>query len=304
MAISVSEPVGPALERTKEILFRPFDLSKWCALGFCAFLAQFAGAGGGGSGGLWNIPSHTWKPGSAEFERAVEWVKNNLTLAITLGSAVALAGCLLGMLIVWLGCRGQFMFIDGLVRNRGAVSEPWREYRKEANSLFWARLWLGAAGFTGFIIVAGLGAVIAWPDLVEWSFGWAAGEALLLGIPLLVVFASFMGCVTLCLADFVTPIMYARRLTVLPAFEVFWQSMFAGRFWTFVLYVLFRMLLTMLVVAVALVGVLCTCCIAVLPYVGTVILLPLPVFMRAYTLCFVQQFGPEWRFFPERPAPL
>ena len=32
-----------------------------------------------------------------------------------------------------------------------------------------------------------------------------------------------------------------------------------------------------------------------IPYLGTVILLPLFVFLRCYSLCFLEQFGPSWR---------
>ena len=39
MTISVIDPVSPAIERTKLVLFQPFDLGKWFKLGFCAFLA-------------------------------------------------------------------------------------------------------------------------------------------------------------------------------------------------------------------------------------------------------------------------
>ena len=44
--ISVAEPVSPALERVKLMLFQPFDLGKWFVIGFCAWLA-FLGEGGG-----------------------------------------------------------------------------------------------------------------------------------------------------------------------------------------------------------------------------------------------------------------
>ena len=53
--VSVIEPIGPAIEKVKTILFNPFDLSKWFIIGFCAWLAQLGsanrGGGGGGSGG-------------------------------------------------------------------------------------------------------------------------------------------------------------------------------------------------------------------------------------------------------------
>ena len=40
-----------------------------------------------------------------------------------------------------------------------------------------------------------------------------------------------------------------------------------------------------------------TCCLVSLPYIGTVILLPILVFLRCYTLYFLEQFGEPWRIF-------
>jgi len=40
-----------------------------------------------------------------------------------------------------------------------------------------------------------------------------------------------------------------------------------------------------------------TLCLAALPYLGSVILLPLTVFLRSYSLYFIEQFGSEWRVF-------
>ena len=37
--VSVIEPVGDALRKTTEVLFKPFDPVKWLVIGFCAWLA-------------------------------------------------------------------------------------------------------------------------------------------------------------------------------------------------------------------------------------------------------------------------
>ena len=37
-----------------------------------------------------------------------------------------------------------------------------------------------------------------------------------------------------------------------------------------------------------------TCCIAAIPYIGTVILLPVFVLLRSFSLLFLRQFGPEY----------
>ena len=49
--ISVTAPVGQALDRVKRMLFQPFDLGKWFVIGFCAWLAGLGESGGGGGGG-------------------------------------------------------------------------------------------------------------------------------------------------------------------------------------------------------------------------------------------------------------
>jgi len=51
-----------------------------------------------------------------------------------------------------------------------------------------------------------------------------------------------------------------------------------------------------------------TCCIAgclmIIPYIGTVLLLPVLVFKQSYPLYFLRQFGPGYDVFPPAsPAP-
>ena len=48
--IDVAKPVGLALDHVQRMLFRPFDLSKWIIVGFCAWLAGLGESGGTGLG--------------------------------------------------------------------------------------------------------------------------------------------------------------------------------------------------------------------------------------------------------------
>jgi hypothetical protein len=57
----------------------------------------------------------------------------------------------------------------------------------------------------------------------------------------------------------------------------------------------------MLVLIVAIVTC-CVCCLLLVPYVSTVILLPVYVFHRAYPAHYLAQYGPEYDVFPP-PAP-
>ena len=48
MHVSVIDPINPAIERVKALLFAPFDLGRWFIIGFCAWLAQLSRYNGGG----------------------------------------------------------------------------------------------------------------------------------------------------------------------------------------------------------------------------------------------------------------
>jgi hypothetical protein len=83
--------------------------------------------------------------------------------------------------------------------------------------------------------------------------------------------------------------------------------LFRGNVGNFILYFLFQIVLTIVIGMMLLVVVVATCCIAgcflAIPYLGTVLLLPVHVFNRAYSLSYLAQFGPQFNVFPpESPA--
>jgi hypothetical protein len=303
MKISVVEPVSPAIERTTEILFRPFDLGKWFTLGFCAFLATL-GEGGGGSGNFnTGGGGRGGGGGGNEFEALKEWIQENLTLIISIVAGAVVVGCLLGLLLTWLSSRGKFMFIDGIVHNRGAVAAPWREYRREGNSLFVFQIVFQLTCFLIFVLLLAACVLIAYPSIEAEEFGTSAVVALAVGIPVVLLYALAVGFIGMCLRHFVVPIMYLRRIGVMEAWGIFRHEMLAGRVGTFVLYVLFQIVIGIAIGFIALAATCMTCCLAALPYLGTVILLPLFVFDYSYHLYFLEQFGPEWTFFWDEFAP-
>jgi predicted membrane metal-binding protein len=121
-----------------------------------------------------------------------------------------------------------------------------------------------------------------------------------LGLALLLV-AIILGIIKKFTTDFVVPIMRLRRSKCLAAWREF-SSLLTAHFQQFVLYLLFQIVLTMAIGALIVMVVLVTCCCAgclmLLPYLGTVLLLPVLVFKRAYSLLFFAQFGPEYNVFP------
>jgi hypothetical protein len=75
----------------------------------------------------------------------------------------------------------------------------------------------------------------------------------------------------------------------------------------FALYILFQIVLSMAIGVIVLGAIIITCCIAgclmALPYLGTVLLLPVLIFKRAYPLYYLAQYGPEYDVFPPPAVP-
>jgi hypothetical protein len=104
--------------------------------------------------------------------------------------------------------------------------------------------------------------------------------------------------------DFVVPILFLRGGKCLAAWREFW-GLLADNAGLFTLYILFQIVLGIAIGIIVVGAVLITCCIAgclmMIPYLGTVLLLPVLVFKRSYPLYFLRQFGQDYDVFP--PAP-
>jgi hypothetical protein len=306
--ISVTLPVGPAIENVKRLLFRPFDLSKWFVIGFCAWLA-YLGQGGGFN---FNVPGTSHKSAAGfrdSFERARGYVVDNLHWIVPVAIIVLMLLLILGVLMTWLRSRGEFMFLHCVAHNRAEIGRPWTEFAREGYSLFLFRLAMGAIGI-----------VVTWPLLIwcvirlyrmfvdsDWNVEGILG-CIVIGMAALGVWIVF-AVVTKLTADFVVPLMFLRRQRCLNCWREF-ASMIAASPGQFILYFLFQIVLVFVLVVLVLVVVVVTCCIAgcllILPYLGTVVLLPVLVFNRSYSLFYLAQFGREFDVFatPPEPPPL
>jgi hypothetical protein len=193
------------------------------------------------------------------------------------------------------------MFLDNVVHDRAQVAAPWYEFKSEGNSLF---LW---AITVGFVVIAGIIAylVFAYTLLVgvyeiSWDPSALIGPAILLvfGLVLIIVIANF---VDLMLVDFVVPLMYRSRIGVLAGWKAF-LPIFGSQIIYFVGYGLFYMVLSILIVIGIILGVLLTCCLGliplIIPYINAVLLLPVSYALRAFSVEFLEQFGPECKVFP------
>ncbi len=300
--ISLAWPLGQAMERVKEVLFRPFDLAKWLVIGFCAWLARLGQ--GGFHGGFNNNFGSRHGQGTQDlrhaFEQARDYVLDNLGWIFPLAVAAVVIGLVLWLAFLFLSSRGQFMFLHCIALNKAEVSVPWALYGREANSLFLFRLVLALVGMVvtlpllGGIIV--LGIRMAQREQVSVS---GVLWLVMLGLAMLALSLA-LWVIAWLTREFVVPIQYLRRSSCRAAWGEL-VRLSAGKLSLFLLYVLFRIVLAIGIFVLELMLVLVTCCIAgclfALPYLGTVFLLPIILFVRSFSLYYLAQFGPDYSVF-------
>ena len=290
----------------KMVLFRPFDVAKWLTIAFAAFIG---GSWGGGSGGgnfsrLGRLGNGDWKY-SATRHGDFNWNAAPWIIAAIIGFALVIM--LLVVVWMWVSSRGRFIFTDCLVKNRGAIGEPWREFRREGNSYFLFSLVIACIVF----LIIAIAAVFLWLCFFGMHDNDSGPGNVIIVIGLVVIvliwlaFSLFFGLVS----TFMIPVMYRRRCLAREAF-VDVAKLIVSNPGPFILFVLFSIALA---IGVAIIGTMLacfTCCIGGLPYISTVLLLPALVWLAAYKLLFIRQFGDAYDVWagvvvpPQPPEPL
>jgi hypothetical protein len=305
MDVRYVAPLRRAWARMKGILFSPFALGKWVVIGFSAWLAGLAGGGGGGIRFNLNrdraatFHVRQFLRGAWEHLRAhPHW----LTLIIVGAAAVAV----IFLLLLWISSRGKFVFLDNVVHDRARIVEPWRRFAELGDSLFFWRF-----GFllACVLVFAGVGtlAVVAAGGFSGLGFGSTRAITVTV-LAALAGAASAIACayVSLILDSFVVPLMYKDGISAVEAWHrlVPWIERHLG---AFILYGLFLLGLAVGVGLGVLIAGLLTCCVGLLlvmlPYVGTVLMLPFLVTYRAFSLEFLAQLDAGFGIFPEHAAP-
>jgi len=294
-----------------DVLFRPFDLGKWFVLGFCAWLATLGENGLGGSYG--NINQGFNKPGgqAPDFQglmnQAKDFINSNFNWLLPVAIAGGLLILILSLVILWLNARGQFLLLNGVANNVAEVVEPWRRYAKQANQLFVFRLCIylaSAVVILPLMLVLGMFVYHGFTTGV-WQFGATLAIGLLSGAVAMVVGVT-TAIVLKLTKDFVVPIMYRTSCSPKEAWVKLWP-LIKGRFESIIVYLLFSLLLLIasgiLTLAVMVLTCCIACCLLAIPYIGTVLMLPVLVFFRSFSVMYLGQLAPEYDVFPE-PSPL
>jgi hypothetical protein len=299
VTIAYTASLARAWERMKRDLFRPFDPGKWIVVGFTAFLAGLAG------GGFPRFSGNTFTDSGRDVNprqfydfpaMAIQWIRDNtgwfLVILVCLLFLIAL-----GILLTWVSSRGTFMFLDNVVNNRAEVTGPWRRFKKQGNSLFLWRICFSLIFLVAMIFVIAIifsRFAFGYGDDIFDSFFYL--QIICAGLLFLAV-VLIAGYISLFANSFVVPIMYKYNETVLQAWNRF-IALFRLHTVHFLLYGLFVLLLYFVTALAVFLAGCVTCCIGLLlliiPYLSSVILLPVLYTYRCFSLEFLGQFGPEF----------
>jgi hypothetical protein len=317
--IDFSRALTTAWERMIVILFQPFDAVKWFVIGFSAFLAGLASGGNGFNfnfnfngrfnpndfkNGNFHVTTNT-SGNTQQLQQLNEQFRHfftswsfGLILCVAVLVFVLVIG--LGLLIVWLGARGQFMFLDNIVRNRGAVQWPWQRYARLANDFFFLYVVLEFVVLLFIVPILVLAVILLIPLFREqrWPHGGEILELTALGLAYFAV-AIVAAIILFIYREIGVPIMFRQGISARAAFaETF--TLVTRAPGNIAIFLLLRIVLAigMAVISIILFCVTClACCLSQWPYFGTLMLLPALVFLKCFTLDVLAQLGPQYDVF-------
>jgi len=144
-ALSAADAVAPSIHRTRNYLFRPFELGTYLKLCLVAVITEGIGGnfhvpGGGGSHG--HTQSHPHPGPHLAFSPPMIAI---IIAAIALAIVVTIA-------IYYLITRLRFAFFHCLVRQTKEIAPGWRLYRNQANRFFALNLVVGII----FVLLLGI----------------------------------------------------------------------------------------------------------------------------------------------------
>ena len=304
--VSVLDAAQQAMEHTRRHLF-PFKFERWLALGFVAFLDQ-CGRSQEGMRFPTGLPDH--KSGGGEggghpgevLSQVGAWLGAHVMVVMAIAAVLLVLLLCFTALVLWINSRGVFMYLDNVATGRADVSRPWREHTEKADSYFaWSfGLTVGVLS-AGMILLVAAGLIVL--PMVRGG-GFAAGRiaalVALAAMFLVLLLATVLASVAL--HDFVAPLQMKMRSSCGAAMDVF-LGLLRANGGAFVVYVLLKIVFSMLLAFALLVAACLTCCCALIPVITQTVLQPLFYFERAWPVFLLGQMGHDL-IPPVPPAPL
>jgi len=142
-ALSATDSISPAIQRTRDFLFRPFNWGTFLKLGLVAIITE-------GLGSNFQSSSHNGQSSGhapmnlSPLNLAPEWIA-----AIV---AMVLLALIVAIVLFYLVTRLRFAFFHCLAHNTKEIRPGWWLYRDQATRFFWMNLGVGFC----FVLLMGI----------------------------------------------------------------------------------------------------------------------------------------------------
>jgi multisubunit Na+/H+ antiporter MnhC subunit len=196
--LSATQAISPAVERTRDLLFRPFQWGTFLKL--CAVAVFTEGASSNFNNHTGSTHSHAYSGGGMPFNPAM----------IPLIAAIVLAAVVIAIVVFYFVVRLRFALFDCLIHQSKLIAPGWHRYRDQAFRFFLLSIGVGIV-FVFALVVTMLPFIKGFWHVYQQSKldgNFPNGElvALVLQfIPLILVFALAGVCVDVVMRDFMLP---------------------------------------------------------------------------------------------------
>ncbi|MFZ2657103.1 MAG: hypothetical protein WAX69_19370 [Victivallales bacterium] len=309
--ISCVSAVYSAWDRMEDILFRPFEIGKWFLLGFSAWLANLGQ--GMNMGFNYSFPqnpdlSNPAMKGNGEGALSIlhqlfdgRFFTTTLILVIAaLAVFIIIVALFFALVMLWVRSRGAFIFIHDLMTGTTELARPWGRYSRQGNSLFILRMLFAILVLAALLFCVAIGILLLLGSIRTGKIDALGVGGIIFMITSVIFVLLAAALASLTIEAFIVPIMFRKKGAALDAMMDFISLVnhhpFAFiRF--FLMYFLLKICATTAII-VFLVSTCCFCCVGFivlsLPYIWAVVLLPVLVFFRLYSISFLAQFGGEY----------
>ncbi len=213
MPVSAVDCVQPALQHTRDQLFRPFRLGQWSRLALVGFLAAELHTSGCNFNGF-NFPSSSHPRRGNEFTSTLgpfpHFDPARIAQFAALFAAIVAVAIVLFIFFLYLNSVFRFILFESVLKKHCSIGDGWSRWHRAGRRYFlWQIVLIVAEGLF-------LGVLIGVPLALAGALGWFrnAGEHLarsVLGVmflvALLLLFLLFAAVVQLLAKDFLVPIM-------------------------------------------------------------------------------------------------
>ncbi|HET9308262.1 MAG TPA: hypothetical protein VFO46_19745 [Candidatus Sulfotelmatobacter sp.] len=226
MLITAVDSITPALEHTKQQLFKPFRIAQWTKLAFVGLLAGELGTNGFNRSNF-QFPSHGGAPPHFPPSLPVD----HALLAALIG-AVVIAALAIGIILMFVSSVMRFILFDSIVTRECHIRWSWSRRLGPGWRYFaWKLLYL-------VLTVAGIGVLVGIPLALAFAKEWLKQPkehlpALILGgVILFMIFFTFFlasAVIFVLTKDFVVPQMALENIDVMEGWRRLWPMMNAEK---------------------------------------------------------------------------